>query len=228
MSEAEYLCDRILLLHRGRVIDEGVLDDLLARSGCRNLTDAFLLRSGARRIGAEEHGNGEPMRRRVVLEILRKELTETLRDRRTLMMMIALPVLIYPLLMIGFSKLQVSQREATADRTSRIAVWERHPPAFARRSRATARIVIDDGVTPPEAVSSGLELGTLTRPAGHPSGRHRVGSGRTARGTRRAGSARAGPCRPWCRPRRRHGTAGRRGARALARRGPGACRGRGR
>jgi sodium transport system ATP-binding protein len=46
MSEAEYLCDRILLLHRGHIIDEGVLDDLLARSGCRNLTDAFLLRVG--------------------------------------------------------------------------------------------------------------------------------------------------------------------------------------
>ncbi|MGE5199067.1 MAG: ABC transporter ATP-binding protein [Rhodospirillaceae bacterium] len=46
MSEAEYLCDRILLLHRGRIIDEGGLDDLLARSGCRNLTDAFLLRVG--------------------------------------------------------------------------------------------------------------------------------------------------------------------------------------
>jgi len=46
MSEAEYLCDRILLLHRGHVIDEGVLDALLTRSGCRNLTDAFLLRVG--------------------------------------------------------------------------------------------------------------------------------------------------------------------------------------
>jgi sodium transport system ATP-binding protein len=46
MSEAEYLCARILLLHRGRVMDEGALDDLLARSGCRNLTDAFLLRVG--------------------------------------------------------------------------------------------------------------------------------------------------------------------------------------
>ena len=46
MSEAEYLCDRILLLHRGRIIDEGALDDLLARSGCSNLTDAFLLRVG--------------------------------------------------------------------------------------------------------------------------------------------------------------------------------------
>jgi len=46
MSEAEYLCDRILLLHRGHIIDEGPLDDLLARSGCSNLTDAFLLRVG--------------------------------------------------------------------------------------------------------------------------------------------------------------------------------------
>jgi len=46
MSEAEYLCDRILLLHRGRIIDEGALEDLLARSGCGNLTDAFLSRIG--------------------------------------------------------------------------------------------------------------------------------------------------------------------------------------
>jgi sodium transport system ATP-binding protein len=51
MSEAEYLCDRILLIHRGHVIDEGPLEGLLARSGCRNLTDAFLAgvgREGAR------------------------------------------------------------------------------------------------------------------------------------------------------------------------------------
>jgi sodium transport system ATP-binding protein len=51
MSEAEYLCDRILLIHRGHVIDEGALEELLSRSGCRNLTDAFLAgvgREGAR------------------------------------------------------------------------------------------------------------------------------------------------------------------------------------
>jgi len=42
MGEAEYLCDRIALLHQGRIIDEGPLSDLLGRSGCANLTDAFL------------------------------------------------------------------------------------------------------------------------------------------------------------------------------------------
>ena len=42
MGEAEYLCDRIVLLHRGRAIDDGTLADLLARSACANLTDTFL------------------------------------------------------------------------------------------------------------------------------------------------------------------------------------------
>ncbi|MGH9347183.1 MAG: ABC transporter ATP-binding protein [Vicinamibacterales bacterium] len=42
MSEAEYLCDRIALVHAGRIIDEGPLPDLLARSGQKNLTDTFL------------------------------------------------------------------------------------------------------------------------------------------------------------------------------------------
>ena len=42
MSEAEYLCDRIALMHAGRIIDEGPLPDLLARSNQKNLTDAFL------------------------------------------------------------------------------------------------------------------------------------------------------------------------------------------
>ena len=42
MGEAEYLCDRIYLMHQGRIVDEGPLDDLLVRSGRTNLTDAFL------------------------------------------------------------------------------------------------------------------------------------------------------------------------------------------
>ncbi len=42
MGEAEYLCDRIVLLHRGRAIDAGTLPELLERSGCANLTDTFL------------------------------------------------------------------------------------------------------------------------------------------------------------------------------------------
>jgi sodium transport system ATP-binding protein len=46
MGEAEYLCDRIALLHHGRIVDQGRLEELLARSGCRNLTDTFLKLAG--------------------------------------------------------------------------------------------------------------------------------------------------------------------------------------
>jgi sodium transport system ATP-binding protein len=42
MSEAEYLCDRIVLLHQGRAVDTGTLAELLERSGQKNHTDAFL------------------------------------------------------------------------------------------------------------------------------------------------------------------------------------------
>jgi sodium transport system ATP-binding protein len=47
MGEAEYLCDRIVLIHQGRVVDAGTLAELLVRSGQRNLTDAFLHYAGA-------------------------------------------------------------------------------------------------------------------------------------------------------------------------------------
>ncbi len=46
MGEAEYLCDRIVLLHAGRVVDQGTLPELLERSGCANLTDTFLWLAG--------------------------------------------------------------------------------------------------------------------------------------------------------------------------------------
>ena len=104
------------------------------------------------------------MRFRIVLDIVRKELTETLRDRRTLMMMIALPVLIYPLLMIGFSKLQVSQIEATAERTSQVAVWGSAPAGLREAIVRNGRVAIDDAVRPSDAVKNGLDHGTLTRP----------------------------------------------------------------
>ena len=47
MSEAEYLCDRIVLLHQGRTVDEGTLPELIERAGARILTDAFLKNIGA-------------------------------------------------------------------------------------------------------------------------------------------------------------------------------------
>jgi sodium transport system ATP-binding protein len=42
MSEAEKLCDRIGIIHRGRLVAEGTLDELRARYGCGELEEIFV------------------------------------------------------------------------------------------------------------------------------------------------------------------------------------------
>jgi sodium transport system ATP-binding protein len=44
MGEAEYLCNRVLLLHKGRLVDEGTVEEVCARTGQRSLAEAFLKR----------------------------------------------------------------------------------------------------------------------------------------------------------------------------------------
>ena len=46
LGDAEALCDRVVLLHRGQVLDQGTVEEVCARAGARSLTDAFLARVG--------------------------------------------------------------------------------------------------------------------------------------------------------------------------------------
>jgi sodium transport system ATP-binding protein len=46
LGDAEALCDRVVLIHRGRVLDQGTVPEVCARAGARTLTDAFLARVG--------------------------------------------------------------------------------------------------------------------------------------------------------------------------------------
>lgn len=41
MEEAEQLCDRILLMNKGKVVAEGTLEELKEKTGCGNLRDIF-------------------------------------------------------------------------------------------------------------------------------------------------------------------------------------------
>jgi sodium transport system ATP-binding protein len=47
LGDAEALCDRVVLIHQGRVLDDGPVPAVIARAGARTLTDAFLARIGA-------------------------------------------------------------------------------------------------------------------------------------------------------------------------------------
>lgn len=104
------------------------------------------------------------MRPGIVRTILLKELRETLRDRRTLTMMIVLPVLLYPLMIIGFGKLQASQQEATEARTSRVAVWGSGPAAIVDALATDGKIRLDVGAEAPEDIRKAIESGSLERP----------------------------------------------------------------
>ncbi|HMK72487.1 MAG TPA: heme ABC exporter ATP-binding protein CcmA [Myxococcaceae bacterium] len=46
LGDAEVLCDRVLLLHKGQVLDEGAVKDVVARAHAQTLTEAFLNRIG--------------------------------------------------------------------------------------------------------------------------------------------------------------------------------------
>jgi sodium transport system ATP-binding protein len=47
LDEAERLCDRFGLLHRGKLVSEGSLEELRAATGCRGLVEMFLKLSQA-------------------------------------------------------------------------------------------------------------------------------------------------------------------------------------
>jgi sodium transport system permease protein len=59
---------------------------------------------------------------RTVRVVWRKELLDTLRDRRTIMAMIVVPLLVYPLLIIVISQLGIRQVEKLRASTARVAV----------------------------------------------------------------------------------------------------------
>ena len=62
------------------------------------------------------------MNLRSVYTILRKELTETLRDKRTLFAMIGIPIVLYPLLFIIAAQIGIVQHGRTKARESNVAV----------------------------------------------------------------------------------------------------------
>ena len=63
------------------------------------------------------------MRPHIVWTIFRKEITEALRDRLTLMVMLGLPLLIYPLVVTLIGRIQRTHEAAEDKRVSHIAVW---------------------------------------------------------------------------------------------------------
>lgn len=84
--------------------------------------------------------------------IFRKELKDTLRDRRTLLMAIVLPLVLIPLLLGGVVKLQSSQMERAAARSLHVGVaGAEAAPGFVELLRARAGLRVTRGIPPDSA-----------------------------------------------------------------------------
>jgi len=102
------------------------------------------------------------MRLFIVWVILRKELTESLRDRRTLIRLLLIPVLLYPLFAIAVSKLQGSDKEARETRVSRVAVWGELPEALKTRlTTSTSKLDLRPWEGAPAEVKSAVLSGAV-------------------------------------------------------------------
>ena len=97
----------------------------------------------------------------LIFTLFHKELTETLRDRRTILMAIGLPILLYPLIAMSLTKLQESRAEAQEAARSRVAVWGQIPKSLEQILQNTNRYewLPEFGLT--EKSKRALENGTL-------------------------------------------------------------------
>ena len=103
------------------------------------------------------------MRFPIVRTILFKELRETLRDRRTLLMTVGLPVLLYPLVIVAFTRIAESGEDAIAADKSAVAVWGTLPAPVTAALTAADTVTLQPWGEAPGEVRAALEEGRLTR-----------------------------------------------------------------
>ena len=101
MREVEKLCDRVAIMSHGRMLAEGTLTQLRETHDEQDLEELFLQAAvGARIAGRRVNWTNVKL-------IASREIRDQLRDRRTIFVIVFLPLLLYPLL--GMSFLQVAQ-----------------------------------------------------------------------------------------------------------------------
>ena len=173
LAEAELLCDRIGLLHRGRLLARG--DAGGAARGRRRRAEPG---GGVPAPGRREHGARRPrrsgrngaadrtdgagaMKLAEVLLVAGKELRETLRDRRTLAVMVLFPLVVYPLVSLATVQVLSARIGRTEKMPARVAIAG--PARGRRRAARPARGARHDGnpdfaLSPPPAPATAAEV----------------------------------------------------------------------
>ena len=109
------------------------------------------------------------------LHIARKELREILRDRRSLVVLFLLPILLYPLLLIGASMATTAQLRRLAGRT--FQVWVEDLP---RLPRALRQLMLQTPLTSTLAAGGAAGNPNCWKKFGHHARNHpEISSGRS-------------------------------------------------
>jgi sodium transport system permease protein len=84
------------------------------------------------------------VRLRTIFIVYRKEFRDLLRDRRTLFGMLVFPLIFFPLITVGFNRLEKGLRErAKAEQMSIAILGEEHAPELATRIAADERFLVE-------------------------------------------------------------------------------------
>ena len=122
MREVEKLCDRIAVIHKGRILAQGTLAELAAQYDQPDVEELFfeLIQQhdqSLRRLGGGRRSDVliprilTFMNWRNVKLIFWREVSDQLRDRRTLFMVVLLPLLLYPSSGVGMMEMTVTFTE---------------------------------------------------------------------------------------------------------------------
>jgi sodium transport system permease protein len=80
------------------------------------------------------------MRWSIVLTLFRKDLLEALRDRRTLMLLVGLPLLLYPMLLVASALMSGALAKDLQGKPLKLAVWGPAPAALLERMKEAERV----------------------------------------------------------------------------------------
>lgn len=97
------------------------------------------------------------MNTKKITTIWKKELRDTVRDRRTLLSMVLIPILLMPVIMIGMFKLMESQQKSQAEQTVKVAIVNQDAaPEIIEKLTATGKIdIVMVSGDPKESVTQG-------------------------------------------------------------------------
>lgn len=108
------------------------------------------------------------MRPHYVWIIVRKEFLEALRDKRTLFILVVLPILLYPMLVVLISRLQESQEAEQKAKASRVALWGELPADARQHLEKDGKLVLSEWTGAPAALKERLAGGAFTPPSAPP------------------------------------------------------------